>query len=152
MAATRVFLQPLSSDSGFFVPTGLRWARGWDLAVSKRTDADFTASFRCAFDKLGNLYIADGIHERLAFPDQRRLIFERMIAERSTEHGVELALHGQAVVQDLRRVPKIRFAALRGVKVETDKITRALPWSEAPGSTTSSPRSAPSQPPATMTK
>src|SRR2546423_10345967 len=42
-------------------PENLRWARGYDLAVSTSTTADFTASFRCALDKQsGELYIADG--------------------------------------------------------------------------------------------
>ena len=109
-------------------PPNLPWKRGWDLAVSTRTDADFTASFRCAFDPTGNLYIADGIRLRLEFPDQRRLMIDRLMNERNTEHGVELAIHGQAIIQDLRRVPQIRSAAFRGVRVATDKITRALPW------------------------
>ena len=106
----------------------LPWKRGWDLAVSTRTNADFTASFRCAFDPAGNLYIADGIRLRLEFPDQRRLMIDRLLKESNTEHGVELAIHGQAIIQDLRRVPQVRSAAFRGVRVEGDKITRALPW------------------------
>src|SRR5439155_14826587 len=34
-----------------FVPSGLRWFRGYDLAVSTKTSADYTASFRCALDR-----------------------------------------------------------------------------------------------------
>ena len=109
-------------------PTGLRWKRGYDLAVSLKTTADYTASFRCAFDKAGNLYIADGFRARIEYPEQRRYIVERMQAERNTEHGVESALHGKALIQDLRREPRNRAFAFKEVKVAADKLTRALAW------------------------
>jgi len=109
-------------------PAGLRWARGYDLAVSTKTSADYTASFRCAFDKAGNLYIADGFRKRIEYPEQRRYVVERMKEEKDTRHGVEAALHGQALVQDLRRDTSIRFRPLRSVHVDGDKLTRALAW------------------------
>ncbi|MEO5857410.1 MAG: terminase family protein [Pyrinomonadaceae bacterium] len=110
-------------------PPGLKWKRGYDLAVSTKTESDYTASFRCAFDKESNLYISGGFRRRIEFPEQRRYIIDRMLNERDTEHGVELALHGQALLQDLRRDPSIRGRSLSGVKVSTDKLTRALTWS-----------------------
>jgi predicted phage terminase large subunit-like protein len=109
-------------------PKGLKWARGYDLAVSTKTSADYTASFRCAFDRSGNLYIADGFRKRIEYPEQRRFVIERMKAELDTRHGVEAALHGQALVQDLRREREIRFRPLKSVKVDGDKLTRALAW------------------------
>ena len=115
-----------------FAPLGLKWKRGYDLAVSTKTNADYTASFRCAFDKEGNLYISGGFRARLEYPDQRRFIIERVKAETDTEHGIELALHGQALIQDLRRERGIRGHLLRGVKVEHDKYTRALTWAPLP--------------------
>jgi phage terminase large subunit-like protein len=56
-------------------------------------------------------------------------VLERIHAERDTIHGIEKALHGQALVSDLRHVPEIRGEALLGVNVAADKITRALAWS-----------------------
>jgi predicted phage terminase large subunit-like protein len=109
-------------------PENLRWARGYDLAVSTKTSADYTASFRCAFDKQGNLYIADGFRKRIEYPEQRRYVVQRMVSEKNTQHGIEKALHGQAFVQDLRRVPAIRHVPIRDVRVDTDKYTRALAW------------------------
>jgi len=109
-------------------PEGLSWKRGYDLAVSTKQTADYTASFRCAKDALGNLYIADGYRARIEYPDQRRYILERMRAESSTEHGIEAALHGRAFVQDLRRELGPGRFAFRGVRVDTDKLTRALAW------------------------
>jgi predicted phage terminase large subunit-like protein len=110
------------------VPANLRWCRGYDLAVSQKTSADYTASFRCAFDKNGNLYIADGYHKRVEYPEQRRYVIQRMLNDVRTQHGVEKALHGEALVQDLRRVPATRHVPLKSVRVDTDKFTRALAW------------------------
>ena len=109
-------------------PDGLKWCRGYDLAVSMKTSADYTASFRCAKDKEGNLYIADGFRKRIEFPEQRRFAIERMTAERDTNHGIELALHGKALMQELRRESRLFGAAFCGVKVDNDKHTRALSW------------------------
>ena len=109
-------------------PPGLRWKRGYDLAISTKTSADYTASFRCAFDKHGNLYIADGFRRRIEYPEQRRFIVDRMKSENNTEHGIEAAIHGQAVVQELRRERGFRQFAFRQVRVSTDKLTRALAW------------------------
>ena len=109
-------------------PKGLRWKRGYDLAVSLKTSADYTASFRCAYDGEGNLYIADGFRSRVEYPEQRRYIVERLQAERDTEHGIESALHGKALIQDLRRERTVRAFAFKEVKVAGDKLTRSLAW------------------------
>jgi predicted phage terminase large subunit-like protein len=109
-------------------PEDLQWARGYDLAVSVKTSADYTASFRCAFDAQGNLFIADGFRKRIEYPEQRRYVVKRMVAEKNTQHGIEKALHGQAFVQDLRQMPAVRGVPLRAVRVDADKYTRALSW------------------------
>ena len=110
-------------------PPGLKWTRGYDLAVSTKTTADYTASFRVAYDDEGNLYIDGGFRKRVEFPDQRRYILGRIAAEHDTEHGIELALHGQGIMQDLRRSARLQGRRFRGIAVEGDKLTRALKWS-----------------------
>ncbi len=110
-------------------PPGLRWCRGYDLAVSTKTTADYTASFRVAYDSEGNLYIDGGFRKRIEFPEQRRYILGRIAAELDTEHGIELALHGQGIMQDLRRQARLQGRRFRGVPVTGDKLTRALRWS-----------------------
>jgi predicted phage terminase large subunit-like protein len=109
-------------------PTGLAWARGYDLAVSTRSSADYTASIRCAFDAEGNLYIADGFRRQIDYPAQRRYVIERVASEENTVHGIEKALHGQALVQDLRRDATLRGRSIQAIAVDTDKFTRALAW------------------------
>jgi predicted phage terminase large subunit-like protein len=110
------------------LPVGVKLVRAYDLAVSTRTTADYTASVLGGFDNRGNFYIADIMRRRLEFPEQKRFILDRMMREPHIQHGVELALHGQAIIQDLRRYAPTRTTTLRGIRVETDKITRALPW------------------------
>ena len=111
-------------------PEGLRWGRGYDLAVSIHERADYTASFRCALDKrTGTLYIADGFRKRIEYPEQKKFVIERMQAEGNTAHGIELALHGKALVQELRREATLLGRVLRGVKVDGDKLMRAEAWS-----------------------
>jgi hypothetical protein len=81
-------------------PENLSWVRGYDLAVSTKDSADYTASFRCALDKqTGDLYIAGGFRKRIEFPEQRRLIVQKIREEPNTEHGIEQALHGQAFIR-----------------------------------------------------
>ncbi len=109
-------------------PAGLRWCRGYDLAVSTKTTADYTASFRVARGPDDTFYIADGFRKRIDFPDQRRFVMERMAEEGSTQHGIESALHGQALVQDLHRDVSGAYAPLKAVRVDVDKVTRALSW------------------------
>jgi predicted phage terminase large subunit-like protein len=110
-------------------PDGLRWKRGYDLAVSTKTTACFTASFRVARDAAtGNLYIADGFRERIEYPDQKRYIIDRLLSERDTEHGIEKAIHGEALIQDLRQETRVFGKHMRGIDVTNDKVTRALTW------------------------
>lgn len=109
-------------------PPNLNWARGYDLAISQDTRADYTASFRCAFGEGNILYIADGFRRRLTYTQQRKFIVEKICEEPSTIHGVERALHGQAIVQDIASSIHGRGKPLRSIPVIEDKWTRAHTW------------------------
>ncbi len=109
-------------------PPNLNWCRGYDLAVSTKTSADYTASFRCALDESGNFYIADGFRKRIEYPEQRRYVMDRMLNEVNTQHGIEGALHGKAFVQDLRSDKSLIGIPLKDISVENDKFMRALGW------------------------
>jgi predicted phage terminase large subunit-like protein len=74
------------------------------------------------------LYIADGFRRRIEYPEQRRYVIERIRSEDNTVHGIEKALHGQALVQDLRRDATLRGRTIQAIAVDTDKFTRALAW------------------------
>lgn len=108
-------------------PLGLKWSRYWDLAASTKTTADYTASVRVAMHD-GVVYIADGIHMKAEWPDVRKVITTTMLSEKDTTHGIEEALHGLAAVQELRRDPMLSGVTFRGIKVDKDKVSRAMPW------------------------
>lgn len=110
-------------------PDGLWWVRYWDLAASTKSSADYTASVAVAMDhRDGCIYIRDMIRGRWEWPDARRVMIQTMQAEPNGYHVVEKALHGLAALQELRREPGVSHVALRGVDVDRDKLTRALPW------------------------
>jgi len=109
-------------------PAGLRWIRGYDLAISERTTADYTASFRVGKDRDGNFYIEGGMRRRMDFPTQQRYVLERVAAERDTIHYIEDAIHGRALYQSLRKQLGQHAARLRTSPVVADKVTRALHW------------------------
>ena len=110
-------------------PEGLRWYRYWDLAASIKTTADYTASCAVALGEDGVLYARDMIHGRWEWPDAKKIIMQTMLFDPAVEHGVEEALHGLAAIQELRREPSIANVTLRGIRVDRDKVSRALPAS-----------------------
>ncbi len=130
--------RPIPAEGGLFkrkwfqtidrLPPIVKKKRGYDLGISKRGTADYTATLGVAFDPAGNMYIYGGYRGRIEYPDQRRHILGRIKAEPDTEHGIELSANGSAVISDLRREAHIRGRAFRGIKVTGDKVTRALPW------------------------
>lgn len=108
-------------------PAGLKWKRAYDLGLSKNATSDYTASFRVAYH--GDiLYIDGGYRARIDYPEQRRYILGRIEAEPDTEHGIELAANGHAVMQDLNKEVKLRTRAFRGLKPRGGKLARALSW------------------------
>jgi predicted phage terminase large subunit-like protein len=109
-------------------PEDLKWYRYWDLAASTKTSADFTASVRIAFAPDGTLYIDKGIHVKAEWPDVRKLIIETAMNEPDVQLGIEEALHGLAAVQELRREPRLQGYSLKGIRVDKDKLSRAMPW------------------------
>jgi predicted phage terminase large subunit-like protein len=111
-------------------PSRLRWVRYWDLAASVKTSSDYTASAAVALDATGDgtMYIRDMIRGRWEWPDAKKVITQTMLAEPDVTHAIEEALHGIAAVQELRREPALSHVTLRGVHVDKDKVSRALPW------------------------
>jgi predicted phage terminase large subunit-like protein len=109
-------------------PEGLKWARYWDLAASTKTSADYSASIKAALAPDGTLYLDGGIKMKAEWPDVRKVITATALNERDVQLGIEEALHGLAAVQELRRDPALVGHVLRGIKVDKDKQSRAMPW------------------------
>lgn len=110
-------------------PKGLAWVRGYDLAISEKTTADYTASFRIAKDREGNYYIDGGMRRHIDYPTQRRLVEQLVRTEKDTLHYIEDAIHGRALYEDLRQRLGPDRSRIKKAAVTADKVTRALLWS-----------------------
>jgi len=110
-------------------PEGLRWVRYWDLAASVRESADYLASVAAALAPDGVLYLRDMIRGKWEWPEQERILSQTMLAEPQMAHGIEKALHGLAALQTLLRKPELARTTIRGIDVDRDKLSRALPLS-----------------------
>lgn len=110
-------------------PEGLKWVRYWDLAASVKESADYTASVACALGTDGVLYLRDMVRGKWEWPDQERIIVQTALAEPGTTHGIEKALHGIAALQTLMRRRDLLRTTIKGIDVDRDKLSRALPLS-----------------------
>jgi predicted phage terminase large subunit-like protein len=109
-------------------PEGLKWFRYWDLAASTKTQADFSASACVALSKdSGEVFIRDVIKLKAEWPDVRKTIISTALAESGVQVGVESAVHGLAGFQELIRLPELTGTSLRSIRVDKDKVSRALP-------------------------
>jgi predicted phage terminase large subunit-like protein len=60
-------------------------------------------------------------------PDARRLIKDLLLSERDVRHGIEKAVHGGPIVQDLMRDPDLVGISFSAIDVVGDKVVRATP-------------------------
>jgi predicted phage terminase large subunit-like protein len=108
-------------------PAGLQWVRSWDLAVSTKASADYTAGVRCALADDGTLYIGDVVRGRWEWPDARRIIVDTALSD-SCPQGVERVAFQLAAVQELMRERALANTVLRELTPDKDKVARCLPW------------------------
>ena len=64
----------------------------------------------------------------MEYPEQRRAILDLIADERDTEHFIEASANGNAVIQDLRREPRLATRRFRGVRVTESITARAFTW------------------------
>jgi predicted phage terminase large subunit-like protein len=102
--------------------------RFWDMAVSIKTSADYSAGALCSYQ--GDKFtIHDIAHGKFEYPDLRQRIIK---CAQNDGVGVTIAVEeaGQQLgfIDDLKRVPELRSYTIRAVKPEGDKLNRAMPW------------------------
>jgi predicted phage terminase large subunit-like protein len=110
------------------VPSGLRWARYWDLATSVKQSADYTASAAVAIGADGALYVRDMVRGRWEWPEARQIILDTMLAEPATWHAIEQAMHGLSMFQELSRDARLANVYIRKIAPKGDKVQRASVW------------------------
>lgn len=108
-------------------PPNLYWVRGWDLAVTKKTSADASASVEMAVDQDGNIYIRDFINERDTWP-----VIHRLIVATSQQEKIPLGFgvggQEQGFIDGLLADKRLQSVFLKGYRQTENKLTRATPW------------------------
>ena len=110
-----------------FPPDNLNWVRAWDLAVTKGTASDYSASGMMAIDDVGNVYIKGLVRVKEEWPTIRKMI-KALAASEQVPVGIEAQSTQIGFVDDLLADPEMHDIDLHGYTVMTDKKTRALPW------------------------
>jgi len=109
------------------VPSG-RYVRGWDLAASTKTSADFTAGAKMGFVD-GDLVIPDLVHGRYEWPDALKIISRTARADGpGVRQGIETVGVQKGMLDFLMREPMLAGIAFSGVPVQKDKLTRFMPF------------------------
>jgi len=102
--------------------------RFWDLAVSIKTSADYTAGALCSWQD-GKIIIHDIIHGKYEYPDLRRLIIQTAAIDGpDTVIAIEEAGQQRGYIDDLKRLPELGQYAIVALKPDGDKLSRAMPW------------------------
>lgn len=102
--------------------------RFWDLAVSVKTTADFSASCLLNKNDLGKYQIHDMKKVKLSYPELKELIINTAINDGDNiVIGLEEAGQQRAIIDDLRRSPKLSRFNIRTYRPTKDKIARAYP-------------------------
>lgn len=109
------------------VPKGIEFVRGWDLAVSEKQVADYTAGALCGYDEnTDTLYIKDVYRNQLSWPKNQKII-----RDKGKEEKVRLRIEAvagfmacyQTVKADLLGVCQVERSKAKG-----DKLVRANRW------------------------
>lgn len=110
----------------FFMPQ--RGIRYWDVAVSEKTAADFSAGSLLSFQN-DQLTIHDIKQVKIKYPDLKRLIISTALQDGTgIVVGVEDAGQQRGFIDDLARVPELRRHTIKALKPRGDKFNRAMPW------------------------
>jgi predicted phage terminase large subunit-like protein len=97
---------------------------GVDLAISVKSDADYSSCIALSRDSAGAVYVRDA--QRLRAPFHQVLQFIQQMAAKwnPTTIAIEQVQYQAAVVQELARTTKL---PVKGVHPDKDKLTRFLP-------------------------
>mgnify|MGYP003650380232 FL=1 len=110
------------------IPPGLRWHRFWDLAVSTKRSADFTATARVAVDGTGRVWVADMWQRKASWPVVKKKLIEFATVERDTVSvGIETVSGFEIAYAELLEERALGGVSLRSVKPGRDKTARAAP-------------------------
>jgi len=109
-------------------PAGLKWYRFWDLAISTKTHADYTATARVAVDGRGMVWIGGLWQAKAPWPRVKRMILEMAVREEDTVAiGLETVAGFEIAYSELMTERDLAHIAVRSIKPTRDKTARAAP-------------------------
>lgn len=109
-------------------PEFARTYRGWDLALSTKDAADFTAGVKLGVTPEQDIYVLDVQHWKAEWPDSRKRVMSVADTDGAgTQLGIESVAFQLAAIQELHREPTMSRYAMQPVKTERDKLSYALP-------------------------
>jgi len=109
------------------LPPNVQWVRYWDLAVTAKTSADYTASVQMGRDQNNNVYVRRIVREQMEWPVGKRMLKTIAISEKLPV-GIETCGTQKGFFQDLMADLEMASIALYAFNEDKDKLTRALPW------------------------
>lgn len=129
---TRMF-DPQAWPVWHTLPDGLVYVQAWDLAISEKTTADFTAGGTIGVDGDGNLYLVEARRGHWTFDETQRQIAEMGAKYHPVAVGIEAVQYQAAAVQEALRRTLLPIRALRATRTARvgqktlggDKVTRA---------------------------
>lgn len=118
----RVWFNPVTP------PPIVRTVRYWDLAMSERTTADYTAGVKIGEGTDGHFYVVDVFRRRIDWGDLTATMAEVMLADGpECVQGIEEKGYMSRAVQELNADPRLHSYAVFGYPKDKDKVTNALP-------------------------
>ena len=94
---------------------------GVDLAISTKTDADYTSAVVLTRDDAGVVHVVDAVRIRAPFDGVLRFVQDMAAKHQPASIGIEQVQYQAAVVQELLRRTKL---PVRGLRPDKDKVTR----------------------------
>jgi predicted phage terminase large subunit-like protein len=106
------------------LPDKLDIGMGVDLAISQKTEADYTAACVLGRDKAGKIYVIAVEHAKISFGDTQ--VFIKRLADKykPSTIAIESVAYQQALVEQLQATTKLN---IKGIKSTKDKITHFGP-------------------------
>jgi len=102
--------------------------RYWDLAMSGKTSADYTAGVKIGQAIDGHYYVLDVQHKRVEWADLVAFLAKIMIEDGPTVmQGIENKGFMSRAITDLNLDPRLHGYTIFGYDVDSDKYTRATP-------------------------
>lgn len=121
----RASLTPLRDN----IPEIVRSVRYWDLAMSEKTHADYTAGVKIGQATDGHYYVLDVARKRIDWDNLTPYLAEIMLQDGAdVMQGIEEKGYMSRAIRDLNMDARLHEYKIFGYPVDKDKVTRALPF------------------------